>query len=67
MRTEYTSFEEIREDLKRLSLQRQIAFEEIKSLKHDVQEDFSSSNWIQTALGAVKKFGILFLIRKIFK
>jgi len=67
MKSTYSSFKEIKADLKRLSLQRQIAFEEIKGLKYDVQEDFSSQNWIQTALGALKKFGALYIMRKIFK
>jgi len=67
MAAKYNSFEEIRQDLKRLSLQRKIAFEEIKGLRNEVQEDFSTDNWIQTALGAIKKFGILYIVRKIFK
>ncbi|MBM1107712.1 hypothetical protein JQC67_16265 [Aurantibacter crassamenti] len=67
MRTTYSSFEEIRKDLRKLSLQRQIAFEEIKGLKQEVQEDFSSDNWMHTAFDAFKKFGILYIIRSIFK
>lgn len=67
MERTYESFDDIKKDLKRLNLQRQIAYEELKGLKYDVQEDFSSNNWVQTAFGAVKKFGILYLIRKILR
>ena len=67
MRPSYNSFDEIKKELKKLNLQRQIAFEEIKGLKYDVQDDFSSQNWLQTALGAIKKFGMLYLIRKVFR
>jgi len=63
----YSNFKEINHDLKRLDLERQIALEEIKGLKSEVKEDLSPYNWLATAMSAVKKYGILYLVRKIIK
>ncbi|TLP75718.1 hypothetical protein [Maribacter sp. ACAM166] len=63
----YKNFDEIEFNLKRLKLERQIALEEIKGLKQDVQDDLSPYNWISTALSAAKKFGLLYLMRKVVK
>lgn len=63
----YKNFDEIEFNLKRLKLERQIALEEIKGLKHDVQQDLSPYNWISTLLSAAKKFGFLYLMKKVVK
>lgn len=63
----YRNFDEIEFDLKRLKLEREIALEEIKGLKQDVKEDLSPYSWLSTILSAVKKYGMLYLIRKIVK
>lgn len=63
----YKNLEEIEFNLKRLKLERQIALEELKGLKQDVQEDLSPYKWVSTALSAVKKFGLLYLVRKVIK
>ncbi|WP_158975310.1 DUF6327 family protein [Cellulophaga sp. L1A9] len=63
----YTSFEEIELDLKLLSLERKIAIEELKGLKHKVQEDLSPLNWLQTGYNIAKKFSTLLLVKKILK
>lgn len=63
----YNNIEEIEFNLKRLKLERQIALEEIKGLKQDVQEDLSPYNWVSTVLSGVKKFGFLYLMKKIVK
>lgn len=65
--TSYSNFEEINYDLKRLNLERQIALEELKGLKEDVKEDFSAPNWLGTLASFAKRYGIMYLIRKIFK
>ncbi len=67
MRSMYRNFDEIEFDLKRLKLERAIALEEIKGLKQDVKEDLSPYSWLSTILSAVKKYGMLYLIRKIVK
>ncbi|SMC36491.1 DUF6327 family protein [Cellulophaga tyrosinoxydans] len=63
----YQSFEEIEMDLKLLSLQRQIAVEELSSLKHQFQEDLQPLNWIQSGFKIAKKFSTLMILKKIFK
>lgn len=63
----YKNFEQIDYDLTRLNLERQIALEEIKGLKQEVKEDLSPYSWMTTILSAVKKYGILYLIRKVVR
>ncbi|MDO6471696.1 MULTISPECIES: hypothetical protein [unclassified Maribacter] len=63
----YKNFEEIEFNLKRLKLEREIALEELKGLKQDVQEDLSPYNWVSTAFSAAKKFGMLYIMRKVVK
>lgn len=63
----YNSLDEINNDLKRLSLERDIAWEEMKGLRYQVQEDLSAYNWLHTILLAVKKYGLLYLVKKILK
>lgn len=63
----YRNLEEINLDLKRVSLERQIALEEMKGLKEEVKQDLRPYNWMNTALSAVKKYGIIYLIRKVLR
>ena len=63
----YQSFKEIEQDLKTLNLKRQIALEELKMSKHDLQDSVSPHKWLSTALNAAKKYGIIYLIRKVLK
>lgn len=63
----YKNFDEIEFNLKRLDLERQIALEQIKGLKQDVQVDLSPYNWVATAVSAAKKFGFVYLIRKLIR
>ncbi|UWX54427.1 hypothetical protein NYZ99_16100 [Maribacter litopenaei] len=63
----YRNFDEIEYDLERLDLERQIALEELKGLKQEVKEDLSPYNWLSTSISFVKKYGILYLIKKILK
>ncbi|SIQ01541.1 hypothetical protein [Maribacter ulvicola] len=63
----YKNFEEVEFNLKRLKLEREIALEELKGLKQDVQEDLSPYNWVSTAFSAAKKFGMLYVMRKVIK
>ena len=65
--TRYSNFEEIDQDLKRLSLEREIALEELKGLKHDVKEDLSAPKWLGTVTSFAKKYGMLYLLKKIFR
>ena len=48
-------------------LEREIALEELKGIKNDVKQDLSPYNWVSTAISAAKKFGMLYLVRKVVK
>lgn len=67
MRSMYKNFDEIEFDLKRLKLEREIALEELKGLKQDVKDDLSPYRWLSTIFSAIKKYGVLYLVRKIIK
>lgn len=66
-RQNYTSLDEIKLDLQKLSLERKIHLEELKLTKHQIKEDLSPVNWIGTLLKGAKKFGILLLMKKLIR
>jgi hypothetical protein len=66
MRT-YETFEEIDNDLKKLKLERDIAVEELKIVKHNFDEFLKPINWLTTVFRMVSKYGFLLVIKKIFK
>lgn len=63
----YENFDEIERDLQLLRLEKNIALEELKLVKHNFNESLSSLSWITIALKYLSKYGFLFLIKKIFK
>lgn len=63
----YNSFKEIDNDLKKLSLERQIAWEELKLVKNDFKEDIKPLNWVSSALKAASKMGGFMLLKKIIR
>lgn len=63
----YTSFREIDEDLKRLQLERQIAVEELKGIQHSITEELRPYHWVSWLVKLGQKYGILLLLRKVFK
>tara|TARA_R110002167_G_scaffold33327_11_gene107086 strand:+ start:1392 stop:1592 length:201 start_codon:yes stop_codon:yes gene_type:complete len=65
--TTYKTFEDIKYDLKRIQLERQIALEEIKGLKYEIEKDLGPYQWLQTAFKTVKGFGLIFFIKKLLK
>ena len=67
MKTSYRSFEEIEYDLKTYRLQREIALEDLKYTKHELQEDLMPNQWVSTALSFIKKYGIYYMVRKVLK
>lgn len=64
---QYTTFEEIDYDIKRLNLERQIAFEELKGVKSNFQEDLKPAHWLQTVFKYVTKYGFFMLLKKIVR
>jgi hypothetical protein len=63
----YQSFEQIDSDLKRLSLERQIALEELKIVKNDFEESIRPISILRDAFNFLRKYGALLFIKKIFK
>jgi hypothetical protein len=63
----YNTLEEINTELHFLNLKRDIHLEELKLTRHQLKEDLSPANWINTMLSGVKKYGVLMLLRKIIK
>lgn len=63
----YRSFDEIDRELKKLSLERQIAIEELKGVKSDFEQTLKPINMLTSAFQFVSKYGILLLIKKIFR
>lgn len=61
----YTTFEDIDQDLKRLKLEREIAWEELKLVKNEYRENLKPINWITSALKITSKYGLIALIRRI--
>lgn len=60
----YNSFEEINRALKQLKLQQAIATEEMKGIKYQLQNDLQPLNLIGTALNVIKKYGIIYFVKK---
>lgn len=63
----YQSFDEINRDLRRLSLERQIALEELKMVKNDFEESLKPLSVVRNVLAVFSKFGTLMFIKKFFK
>ncbi|WP_228852130.1 hypothetical protein [Aegicerativicinus sediminis] len=62
----YSSFKEIEYDLKRLSLERQIALEELKGIRYEFKEDLRPAGWIDSVVSYVSRLGGIILLRKLF-
>lgn len=63
----YQNIESIERDLKILDLERKIALEEIKGLKHDYLKDFKPLNWMQSGLKLTRKLASMLILKKILK
>jgi hypothetical protein len=63
----YQSFDEIDRDLKRLSLERRIAIEELKMVKSDFEDSLRPISILISVFDFVRKYGILLLIKKMFR
>ena len=63
----YKTEQHIKQDLRRLQLEKEIAWEELKTLKGDFKESLQPYQWMQTGLKLFSKFGVMMLVRKIIK
>ena len=66
MNKKYTSFEEIEEDLVRLKLERDIAWEELKLIKNEYKDDFKPLNWVSSVLKFASKYGVMVILKRLF-
>jgi hypothetical protein len=63
----YQSFDEIDKELKKISLERQIAFEELKIVKNDFEQTLKPISFLNSVFKFVSKYGVLLMIKKIFR
>jgi len=63
----FNSFKELEMELKRLSLEREIAKEKLKGSKLEIQSEIDSINWLKSAVNVFKKYGALVLLRRLLK
>lgn len=63
----YESFKQIEEDLRKLSLHRQIALEELKYEKQEFQNSIKPLNLLTGFFKFISKYGVLVLLKKMFR
>lgn len=64
---QYRTQEDIKRDLRRLQLEKQIAWEELKVVKSDFKETLQPYTWLQTGFKMASKVGAMMLIKKIIR
>ncbi|MCB4798808.1 hypothetical protein [Neotamlana laminarinivorans] len=64
---QYKNEADIKRHLKQLDLEKQIAWEELKSCKNDFKETLQPYHWMQTGFSILKKYSIMMLVKKIIK
>lgn len=63
----YESFKDIKQDLKKLQLERQIAVEELKLVKSDFEDSLRPINLFGSFLKFASKYGLMIALKRIFK
>ncbi|WP_299670268.1 DUF6327 family protein [uncultured Polaribacter sp.] len=63
----YKSFIEIENDLKMLSLEKQIAFEELKVVKNNFENQLKPLSLLASFAKFAGKYSLLVLVKRIFK
>ena len=64
---QFESFQDIETELKRLDLERNIAFEEMKLLKSEFKDDLKPANWVSAIFNVAGKYGFYVLLKRFFK
>ncbi|APY00832.1 hypothetical protein CLV86_1605 [Lacinutrix venerupis] len=67
MKKTFLNFNDIEVELRRLDLEREIAKEELKSVKGDLKESLQPAEWMQTGLKVAGKIGSMMLLKKLFR
>lgn len=63
----YKEFKEVEYDLKRLNLERKIALEELKGLRHDFKDDLTPPDWVEPAAKVAGGYALFALIKRLLK
>ena len=63
----YTNFKDVEYDLKRLNLQRKIAFEELKGIKYELKEDLTPPDWVEPAAKVAGGYALFSIIKHLLK
>ncbi|TYB77500.1 hypothetical protein ES677_00115 [Bizionia gelidisalsuginis] len=63
----YKTLDDIEFDLKRLTLERNIALEEIKVSKGEFVESLQPAEWMRTGFKLIGKVGVMMFVKKIFR
>ena len=58
---QYRTQEDIKRDLRRLQLEKQIAWEELKVVKSDFKETLQPYTWLQTGFKMASKVGVMMI------
>ncbi|MFS4417338.1 hypothetical protein [Maribacter sp. 2307ULW6-5] len=66
-KTDYTSLKDIDLQLKMLDLRRQIEWEEVKLVQHQVKKDLHHMNFLASLLDGFKKYGLMLLLKKVLR
>jgi len=64
---QYKSYNDIERDLKRLELERQIAWETMALQKNKISDELKPTQWIITAYRMAQRYGVFMLVRRFFK
>jgi hypothetical protein len=63
----YQSYDEIEKELKLLDLQKKVAYEELVGVKRDLEEYTKPITWVSSLFKLGSKYGLLLLVKKMFK
>ncbi len=63
----YRTLKEIDHDLKVYNLERQIALEQLKAVKYDIESSLQPLNWIRYVSKIISKYGLMLFVKKILK
>ena len=63
----YNNFTEIEKDLRKLQLEKNIAKEELKIVGYEFKEFLKPINWVTTVIQSISKYGLLLIIKRVFK
>lgn len=64
---QYNTYEDVQRDLKRLNLERHIAWENMKLQKNKIGDELQPKQWMVTVYKVVQKYGVYILMRRLLR